>query len=168
MVDTLGRYSYIAATETRSTMAGGPHGFRYSRIIVPTCAGPLGNHPAVRRCRPATAVIRRLPTVPPGTAFRLTVNMIIVSEPSAETTQLVQTGRYATTRRCSSAARHDTARYGDARPISVHTEVIMDGVRSRRMKIGRAVALREVGAGKIGNLGWLDGHDQLVEGSQDP
>ncbi|MCU1611539.1 MAG: hypothetical protein JWM45_3455 [Pseudonocardiales bacterium] len=33
---------------------------------------------------------------------------------------------------------------------------------------GRAVALCKVGAGKIGNLGWLDRHDQLVEGSQDP
>jgi hypothetical protein len=31
-----------------------------------------------------------------------------------------------------------------------------------------AVALCEVGTSKIGNLGWLDRHDQLVEGSQDP
>ncbi len=42
--------------------------------------------------------------------------------------------------------------------------------RCAGLDIGKkgAVALCEVGAGKIGNLGWLDRHDQLVEGSQDP
>ena len=39
------------------------------------------------------------------------LNMIIVSEPSAEATQLVRTGRYPPVRRRSSAAQCDTPRY---------------------------------------------------------
>jgi hypothetical protein len=56
--------------------------------------------------------------------FRLALNMIIISEPSAEVTQPVCTGRYAPARRRSSAARNDITRYAYARRISVHTEVL--------------------------------------------
>lgn len=53
---------------------------------------------------------------------RLALNMITVSEPSAEVSQPVRTGRYTPARRRTSAARDDTPRYADARPIRVHTE----------------------------------------------
>lgn len=55
---------------------------------------------------------------------RLATNMIIISESSAEATQPLRTGRYPPTRRHSSAACNDTARYANIRPISVHTEVL--------------------------------------------
>jgi hypothetical protein len=50
------------------------------------------------------------------------LNMIVVSESSAEVTQLGRTRRYTPAGCRSSAARNDTPRYADARPISVHTE----------------------------------------------
>jgi 2-keto-3-deoxy-L-rhamnonate aldolase RhmA len=52
------------------------------------------------------------------------LNMIIVSESSAKATQPVRTGRYTPTGCRSSAARSDSHRYLDARPISVHTNVL--------------------------------------------
>jgi hypothetical protein len=51
-------------------------------------------------------------------------SVIIVSEPSAEVARRVRTGRSAPVRSRSSAAYNDTPRYADARPISVHTEVL--------------------------------------------
>jgi hypothetical protein len=59
---------------------------------------------------------------------RLALNMIIVSEPSAEATQPVRMGRYAPARRRSSAACNDTLRYAVARPISVHTEEVAGSI----------------------------------------
>jgi hypothetical protein len=52
--------------------------------------------------------------------------MIIVSEPSAEATQPVRTGRYTPTRHSSSAARNDTHRYAKAPANSVHTKEVTD------------------------------------------
>jgi len=48
--------------------------------------------------------------------------MIIVSEPSAEAAQRVRTSRSSPARSRSSAARNDTPRRANARPINVHTE----------------------------------------------
>jgi hypothetical protein len=55
------------------------------------------------------------------------VAVIIVSESSAEVTLRVRTERYAPLRSRCSAAHNDTLRYADARPISVHTEVLPAG-----------------------------------------
>jgi hypothetical protein len=66
--------------------------------------------------------------VPPDAAFRPALNMIIVSEPSAEATQPVHTSRYTPARRRSSAARNDTLRYADAQRISVHTEEVTGSI----------------------------------------
>jgi hypothetical protein len=60
--------------------------------------------------------------VRPGAAFQTPLSMIIVSESSAEATQLVRTGQYTPARRRSSVARNDTPSHEDASPISVHTE----------------------------------------------
>ena len=50
---------------------------------------------------------------------RPALNMIIVSEPSAEATQAVRTARYTPAHHRSSAAHNDTPRHADVRPISV-------------------------------------------------
>jgi hypothetical protein len=50
--------------------------------------------------------------------------VIIVSESSAEATRRVRTGRYTPADSRSSAARNETPWYAEARPISVHTEVL--------------------------------------------
>jgi hypothetical protein len=60
--------------------------------------------------------------VPPGAAIRPTLNMIIISEPSAEATQPVRTGRYLSVGCRGSAAHSDTPSHADAWLISVHTE----------------------------------------------
>lgn len=58
--------------------------------------------------------------------------------------------------------------------LAQRPETTRDVTRGRHRTVSAnragAVALREVGASKIGNLDWLglDRHDQLVEGSQDP
>jgi hypothetical protein len=57
--------------------------------------------------------------------------VIIVSEQSADATPPVRTERPTSARSRSSAAPYDTPWYTDARPISVHTEVFMDGARPR-------------------------------------
>jgi hypothetical protein len=54
------------------------------------------------------------------------LNMIIVSESSAEVTLRVRTERCATVRSRSSAAHNDTPRHADAQRISVHTEEVND------------------------------------------
>lgn len=56
------------------------------------------------------------------------LNMIIVSDPSADATRPFRTGRYTAARRRSSTARSDTPRYTGARPISVHTEDAPAGI----------------------------------------
>jgi hypothetical protein len=56
--------------------------------------------------------------------WRLGANMIIVSEPSAEATQPVRTARYTPTHHRISAARNDTHRYANTRPLRVHTEEV--------------------------------------------
>ena len=68
------------------------------------------------------------------------LQVIIVSESSAEATQLVRIVRYTPARRRSSAARSDTPRYVDAQPISVHTR------RRNRSKINR-LPLAGLGSG---------------------
>jgi hypothetical protein len=71
--------------------------------------------------------------------------MIIVSESSAEATQPVRTGRYAPTRRRSSAARSDIPRYGGARLIRVHTEEVhFCGLSLTRLPIVRVTALESM------------------------
>src|SRR5437763_1866939 len=60
---------------------------------------------------------------------RLVLNMIIISESSAEATQPERTGRYTPARRRSSAPRNDTPRYANAWPISVHTEEVTGSIR---------------------------------------
>lgn len=63
--------------------------------------------------------------------------MIVVSEPSAETTRRVRTRRSTPAHSRSSAAHNDTPRHADARPISVHTEEIMPGPgRAALVQIG--------------------------------
>jgi hypothetical protein len=52
------------------------------------------------------------------------IAVIIVSEPSANATRRVRTGRFTPARTTSSAARNNTARYAGAPPISVHTEAL--------------------------------------------
>jgi hypothetical protein len=86
----------------------------------------------------------RAKNVPPGAVSRLTLTMIIVSEPSAKATQPVRTGRYTPTRRRSSAACNNTPRYADGRPISVHTEEVN---RSRSAVSGLRRALLRDGPG---------------------
>jgi hypothetical protein len=56
-------------------------------------------------------------------------NMIILSESSAEATQLVRTGCYTSARRGSSERRNDTVRYADAQRISVHTEALSGSIQ---------------------------------------
>jgi hypothetical protein len=63
-------------------------------------------------------------SVPRNAAFRVALNMIVVSESSAEATRPARTGRCAPACCCSSAARDDTPQYSDARQISVHTGVL--------------------------------------------
>jgi hypothetical protein len=71
-----------------------------------------------------------------GAAFRIGLNMIIVSKPSAKATKPGRTSRYKPARRRSSAARNDTRRQVDARPISVHTKC-SQGSSSSRQSFGR-------------------------------
>jgi hypothetical protein len=56
------------------------------------------------------------------------LNMIIISESSAEATQPVRTSRYPPTHRPSSTACNDTAWHANARPISVHTEEVTGSI----------------------------------------
>jgi hypothetical protein len=56
------------------------------------------------------------------------LNMIIVSESSAEVRQLKRTRRYPPASCRSSAARNGTPRYADAQPISVHTEEVTGSI----------------------------------------
>jgi hypothetical protein len=65
-----------------------------------------------------------LPGCAPGVTARWALHMIIVSESSAEATGPVRTGRSTTVCSGSSVVRNDTPRYTNARPISVHTEVL--------------------------------------------
>jgi hypothetical protein len=55
-------------------------------------------------------------------------SVIIVSEPSAEATRPVSTGRYIPVRSRSSAAHNDTPRYADVRRIRVHTEEVTGSI----------------------------------------
>jgi hypothetical protein len=55
--------------------------------------------------------------------------VIIVSETSAEVTPRVRTERSAPVRNRSSATHNHTTRHADARPISVHTEVLAGSKR---------------------------------------
>ena len=91
------------------------------------------------RAAPTKTCLRRssLPARP-------ALNMIVVSEPSAKATQLERTGGDTPSRRRSSAARTDTPRYLDGRPISVHTEEVN---RSRSAVSGLRRALLRDGPG---------------------
>jgi hypothetical protein len=71
--------------------------------------------------RTDTTSQHRHPLLRPGAQG---VAVIIVSEPSAQVARRVRTERSAPVRSRSSAAHNDTPRYADARPISVHPEVL--------------------------------------------
>jgi hypothetical protein len=58
--------------------------------------------------------------------------LIIVSESSAEVTQLVRTRRYTPVGCRSSAAHHDIRKYANVQRISVHTEEISSDQWVRR------------------------------------
>jgi hypothetical protein len=60
------------------------------------------------------------------------VAVLIVSEPSAEAARRVRTRRSSPVRSRSSATHNDTPRHSDARPISVHTEVLTRDLRPLR------------------------------------
>lgn len=53
------------------------------------------------------------------------LQVIIISEPSAEPARRAHTDRSTPARNRSSTAHNDTPRHADARPISLHTEEIM-------------------------------------------
>jgi hypothetical protein len=80
--------------------------------------------------------------------------VIIVSEPSAEAARRASTGRSIPTRSRSSAARNDTPKHADARPISVHTEEYnLSKINSPVPPAGLAP-------------GWLQGRARIVVGHQ--
>ena len=115
-----------------------------------TTLGPLiSRRPTDQRHQDARARACRR-AQPSGPAL----NMIIISEPSANMTQPVRTSRYTPARCRSSAARNDTPRYADARSISVHTEEVN---RSRSAVSGlRRASLRDrpvLGAKVVGHPG---------------
>jgi hypothetical protein len=103
----------------------GPHGMRGTGAIRLITQRP----PITDTKVPAPTVCHR------AQPARLAFNMIIVSEPSAKATRPVRTGRYTPARSRSSAAHNGTPRYADARPISVHTN-LLDAVGDRGLQHG--------------------------------
>jgi hypothetical protein len=85
-----------------------------------------------------------------ASASGLALNMIIISESSAEATRPARTGSYTPAGGRRSAARNDTHRYTNARRISVHTEVLkgisvpsgVPGIVLRRLTGIKGAALR--------------------------
>jgi hypothetical protein len=70
--------------------------------------------------------------------------MITVSKSSAKAARRGRTGRDPLAHSDSSGTLSEIPRQTNAELISLHTEVIMDGVRPQRMKIGGALATTPV------------------------
>ncbi len=64
------------------------------------------------------------------------LQVIIISEPSAEPARRARTDRSTPARNRSSTAHNDTPRHADARPISLHTEEIMSRPGADPVQIG--------------------------------